>query len=212
MALNFKLYVDGALEGEFALAKTITYNRAMAWAIGANPWDFRPPNNVYPRTWNGVIDEVEVFNRALTHSEIQSIVDAGGSDRCKVRTVDIDIKPGYGVNIVKLCPDGVIPVAILGSATFDVQDVDAEHLRFAGAAEKAAVQKDADQLCSFDDVNGDQKVDLVCHFVATNAVGIDGQWSKAIVNGELQNGTPFSGVDRVNVEKDKCQNNSGANL
>ncbi|WP_322800655.1 LamG-like jellyroll fold domain-containing protein, partial [Thermoflexus sp.] len=38
----------------------------------------------YPRTFNGVIDEVEIFNRALTQGEIQSIYNAGPAGKCKL--------------------------------------------------------------------------------------------------------------------------------
>ena len=33
--------------------------------------------------WNGLIDEVEIFNRALTQTEIQSIYNAGAAGKCK---------------------------------------------------------------------------------------------------------------------------------
>lgn len=90
----FKLYVDGVLEGQYARTKAVDYNPSIEWAIGANPWNFRPPNNVYPRTWNGVLDEVEIFSRALTASEIQAIANAGSSDRCKVTKIEFDTIPG----------------------------------------------------------------------------------------------------------------------
>jgi len=34
--------------------------------------------------WQGLIDEVEIFNRALTQCEIQAIVDAGSAGKCKM--------------------------------------------------------------------------------------------------------------------------------
>jgi len=36
--------------------------------------------------FDGLIDEVEIFNRALSQSEIQSIVDAGSAGKCKLTT------------------------------------------------------------------------------------------------------------------------------
>ncbi|GIU81022.1 MAG: hypothetical protein KatS3mg006_0086 [Pyrinomonadaceae bacterium] len=78
---TFKLYVNGALEGSMALTKTITYDPAIPWTIGSAAPPIRAAN--YPRTFNGVIDEVEIFNRALTQAEIQAIYNAGSYGKCK---------------------------------------------------------------------------------------------------------------------------------
>src|SRR5262249_20333459 len=42
------------------------------------------------RTWNGVIDEVEMFNRALSQSEIQSLFNAGTAGKLPAPTVAIN--------------------------------------------------------------------------------------------------------------------------
>jgi hypothetical protein len=75
----FKLYVNGNLEGQFASTKTIAYS-SIPWTIGSTSSTFR---SIVPRTWNGVIDEVQVLNRALTISEVQAIYSAGSSGECK---------------------------------------------------------------------------------------------------------------------------------
>jgi len=72
---TFKLYVNGALEGQMALSKTITYDSSIPWTIGSTAAPFRAVG--YPRTFNGVIDEVEIFNRALSAAEIQSLYKPG---------------------------------------------------------------------------------------------------------------------------------------
>jgi hypothetical protein len=79
---TFKLYVNGALEGTMALTKTIVYDPAIPWTIGSTAAPFRILGA--PRTFNGVIDEVEIFNRALTQGEIQSIYNAGPAGKCKL--------------------------------------------------------------------------------------------------------------------------------
>jgi hypothetical protein len=56
---TFKLYVNGALEGTMALTKTIVYDPAIPWTIGSTAAPFRILGA--PRTFNGVIDEVEIF-------------------------------------------------------------------------------------------------------------------------------------------------------
>lgn len=79
---TFKLYVNGALEGTMALTKTIPYDPSIPWTIGSTAAPIRAVG--YPRTFNGVIDEVEIFNRALTQGEIQSIYNAGPAGKCKL--------------------------------------------------------------------------------------------------------------------------------
>jgi hypothetical protein len=81
---TFKLYVNGALEAQMALVKTILYSPAIPWTIGSTAAPIRAVG--YPRTFNGVIDEVEIFNRALSPAEIQAIYQAGPAGKCKTVT------------------------------------------------------------------------------------------------------------------------------
>jgi uncharacterized repeat protein (TIGR01451 family) len=82
---TFKLYVNGMLEGTMVLVKTIVYDPAIPWTIGSTASHIRTVG--YPRTFNGVIDEVELFKRALTQQEIQAIYNAGPVGKCKCATV-----------------------------------------------------------------------------------------------------------------------------
>jgi hypothetical protein len=78
--VRFMLFVDGALEGEMALTANIEYGSGVSWSIGSTAAYFRSLG--YPRTWNGIIDEVSIYNRALSQAEIQGIVDAAGFGKC----------------------------------------------------------------------------------------------------------------------------------
>ena len=75
---TFKLYINGTLQGQ--LASVTSISSASAWAIGANSAQYRADG--YPRTWNGVIDEVSIYNRALSSNEIAAIYNAGSSGKC----------------------------------------------------------------------------------------------------------------------------------
>jgi hypothetical protein len=75
---TFNLYVNGMLEGTMGLVKTIVYDPAIPWTIGSTASHIRRVG--YPRTFNGVIDEVEIFGRALSQAEIQAIYKPG---KCK---------------------------------------------------------------------------------------------------------------------------------
>lgn len=83
-----------------------------------------------------------------------------------VINVDIDIKPQGNPNSINLKSKGVIPVAVLGSASFDVRDVDVTSLAFGplGAA-PAHDLTDPDVYAEhLQDVNGDTYTDLVSHY------------------------------------------------
>ena len=77
---TFKLFVNGVLEGSFAETKTVPYS-SLTWEIGSNDPMYIPLN--YPRTWNGVIDEVQAYNVALSRSQIRAIYNAASAGVCK---------------------------------------------------------------------------------------------------------------------------------
>ena len=88
--------------------------------------------------------------------------------------VGIDIKPGGDPNAINPTARGVIPVAILGSETFDVMDVDAATLAFGpDSATPAHDLSDPTGIADhLEDVDGDGFEDLVAHFW-TEEAGID---------------------------------------
>ena len=75
---TMKLYVNGNLEASKPFTSSITYDSKIPWTIGSTAPPIRAAG--YPRTFNGVIDEVEIFNRALSQAEIQAIYKPG---KCK---------------------------------------------------------------------------------------------------------------------------------
>jgi hypothetical protein len=90
---TLNLYVNGDLEGSTVVGpKTIAYS-AHDLGIGRHPL-------FSVRGFDGLIDEVEIFDRALSQSEIQAIVDAGSAGKCKVLDSDNDGVPDASDN----CP------------------------------------------------------------------------------------------------------------
>ncbi len=69
---TFKLYVNGKLESAQNEVVSISYDATQPWNIGSSHLYAR--NMGYPRTWNGVIDEVNIHDRALSQDEINSII------------------------------------------------------------------------------------------------------------------------------------------
>lgn len=166
-------------------------------------WDFDVTFTGIPcgetdQTYNGTIDVV-----ADGSVEAQKTVEIT-VPRCLIE-VGIDIKPGSYPNSFNLNGNGVIPVAVLGSADFDVTQVDVSSLSFAGLAVR--VKGNGTPQCSYDDVSGDFTypegapdgyTDLVCQFIDDPATWIPGD-GFATLTGYLLDGTPISGTDSIRL-------------
>ena len=108
--------------------------------------------------------------------------------------VDIDIKPGSDPNSINTKSMGLVAVAILGSVSFDVTDVDVTTLSF-GPGGATPVHNG-----HLEDANGDGLTDLVSHYVQKQA-GLAVGDTQACITGTLLDGTPISGCDSVNIVK-----------
>jgi hypothetical protein len=110
--------------------------------------------------------------------------------------VEIDIKPGSDPNSINTFANGVIPVALLGSAGFDASDVIFQSLKFGLCGESGA--SPIHRQGHVEDVNGDGFDDLVSHY-RTGQTGIEFGATEACLTGQLNDGSQFVGSDAVNT-------------
>lgn len=110
--------------------------------------------------------------------------------------VTIDIKPGSDPNCFNANGHGVIPVAVLGSDTFDVTNIDQGSLLFGGL--EVRIRGNKGPLCGLEYSNGDAYLDLVCHF-EDDADSWEPGEGEATLTGSLFDLTEFEGTDSICV-------------
>jgi hypothetical protein len=108
-----------------------------------------------------------------------------------ITPIVIDIKPGSDPNSINPRSQGLIPVAILGSESFDVTAVDQWTLRF-GPLEASIAHRSA----HLEDVNLDGHDDLVAHF-STWLSGLECGQTEATLIGETLDGDPIEASDSI---------------
>jgi len=108
--------------------------------------------------------------------------------------VDIDIKPGSDPNCFNNDGHGVIPVAILGSDTFDATTVNPITVILDSQAVKT--KGNGDPQTNIEDVNGDGFDDLIVKIIDEDGTYEQGS-SIAILTGELFDGTSIEGTDSI---------------
>lgn len=115
--------------------------------------------------------------------------------------VGIDIKPGSTPNTINLGSNGVVPVAILSSDTFDATQVDPATVALAGAG-VALRGKGTNYLTIEKDVNGDGFIDLEVKVETENLDPGTFQDGSAVLTGNLLpdfGGTPIEGSDTITI-------------
>ena len=122
-------------------------------------------------------------------------------------SVSFDVRPASCPNPLNARSQGVLPVALLGTAQLDVNDVDVSTLRIEGAA---AVRWDYDDvaapfagaiagdLCGCTEAGPDGRLDLKLKFDTQDLV-LASEDGRLTLTGELLDGTPIEGVDCIVV-------------
>ncbi|HJQ26366.1 MAG TPA: LamG-like jellyroll fold domain-containing protein [Blastocatellia bacterium] len=94
------LYVDGVLVGCTPATGTLRYALSTT-----NDLTFGRYNGTCVLPYTGLLDEIEVFSRALSLAEIQSIVAAGSAGKCTVPCT-LTCPPNQAAAAAQTCPPG----------------------------------------------------------------------------------------------------------
>jgi len=114
---------------------------------------------------------------------------------CPIEVV-IDIKPGSFPSCFNNDGNGIIPVAIFGSDTFDVHQVDVSTVLLEGLS--VAMKPNGKYMAAYEDVNADGHLDLVVKFNDEDGIFDPGD-EYATLTGNLLDDTPFFGVGDICV-------------
>lgn len=110
-----RFYIDGAVVNAQPGPITAPLSNQSSLFVGAGT--LPGPNGFF----RGAIDEVEIFRRALTVSEVASLWNAQQSGKCKISCavpMQVPVKPGGCVTItVRVCNETAVPQTINWAAT-----------------------------------------------------------------------------------------------
>ena len=190
-----RLYLDGLLLGEQTAGTAVDTGSDGTASFGRQA----PSHPCCPtdtRQFGGSLDEISLYQRALTSQEIQQIAAAGSAGKVLAIPVEIDIKPGSFPNSINLGSNGTVPVAVMTSASFDATTIDPTTVSLSGAAVK--LKGRGTPMTSIEDVNGDGLWDLVVH-VSTDALQLSGTDIEAVLTGKTFSGVPVRGTDSVRI-------------
>jgi hypothetical protein len=148
-----------------------------------------------PEGGEGGIFDVQILeNPVNVPSQVQELwADNGGFHNIPVE-IHIDVKPDSEKNCLNIDGNGVIPVTIFGSLSFDVTLIDLASLAFGSFQTRTS--GNGAPLCATEDLNEDGITDLSCKFQDEGD-----QWvaydDKVILRGKFFDGTGFFGTDNI---------------
>lgn len=171
-------------------------NAGWQWVTG-EPWVYTNWNNSEPNDAWGPASEQHLIGGAPdgTWNDEGIVEHANGYIVEYECGVTIDIKPGSEPNCLNSNAHGVIPVAILTTASFDAASVDPFSLSLDGAPVRA--KGNSGRAGALEDVDGDGDLDLVVQFEDLGQYPAGN--SVAVLTGMTYSSLPVVGHDDICV-------------
>jgi len=107
-----------------------------------------------------------------------------------------NIKPGSFPKSINLGSRGTVPVAVFGSATFDVRQINIATIKLANAPIKP--KKNGQLMVNYEDINGDGFTDVVVHIITKN-LQLKPTDTQANLEGKSINGTIIRDSDSIRI-------------
>jgi len=148
----------------------------------------RPDLEAVPECSDGIDNDADGL---IDHPEDPSCADAEGVAEVPRNDVAIDVKPGNRHNFVNSRSHRSVPVAVLGSPSFDVTSVDPKTLRFGPGGARARPRRAIRR-----DVNGDAEIDLYAWYRWREA-GLAPGAEQVCLRWQTWDGTPYEGCDEI---------------
>ena len=197
-----RAYATNSPSGLVSVIDTVTNTVIATISVGGAPVEVAiTPDGTRAYVANQLDASVSVID-TVTNAVVATVAVGGGPSGVaitpfRIITVVIDIKPGSDPNCFNNDGYGVIPVAIQGSADFDVRGIDPETVSLAALPVKA-VGMNNKLLSHIGDMNTDGFDDLVVQIEDQDGLFAPGE-STAILTGNLFDGTAIEGADSICV-------------
>jgi Tol biopolymer transport system component len=182
----------------YDVTTTATFNGAVTFCVIYNPALFVDPSSLTLQHFESTAwVDVTTSNNTTTNTicgQVTSFSFFAVAER--LISVSVDIKPGSYPNTINLGSNGVVPGAILSSATFDARTVNPSTVTLASAPVKLTGK--GTPMSSIQDVNGDGRLDLVV-YVTTSAFQLTVSDTMAVLKGKTNGGVSIKGTDTIRV-------------
>lgn len=111
----------------------------------------------------------------------------------QVVRVDIDVKPGDEPTTIEPKREGMVPIAILTTSTFDAATVDPGTIHAGATGTEAAIFRSA-----LEDVDRDRDTDMIALFRVAQ-MKLDCSGTAIVLTGKTRNGAAIRGTETVTM-------------